>query len=488
MSEEKSYRDIFKATSLFGGVQVIVIIFSIIRSKAIALWLGPDGIGVMGVFISAITFVFSICSFGIGSSSVRNISQEKANNNLNAIKGTISVVRTLSFGSGILGLLITVFFSGILSKVSFESNYENYTIAFALLSLSVFFMAWESGENAILQGLRELKWLAKSSVISSFCGTVLVLPLYYFYGLKAIVPSLLITYLFSALIPFLYTNKIKLPTSNFLKERKVEVAVDILKFGLAMAMSSIMVYAVMFVIRVYISNKGSMADVGYYQAAFAILNGYVGLLFTAMSKDYYPRLCELNEDTNAAGKIANYQIEMGLLILGPIVAFLIIGAPIIIRILYSNEFLSITSIMYWSLIGIFFKVLSWSFSYVILSKGDKKYFVLYEVVGNLTILVTHILGYEKWGLNGLGYAFLLSNIVYFIMVYVIVKRKYAIFLGKGALVTFIYTTAICLLLIFLVMQEINLIFPIGMSLFLLFLSLRKLDKKMKLGLLNFFKA
>ena len=53
MSEQQSaYRQIIKVTSLFGGVQVINIIVSIIRSKFIAVFLGPVGMGISGLLIS----------------------------------------------------------------------------------------------------------------------------------------------------------------------------------------------------------------------------------------------------------------------------------------------------------------------------------------------------------------------------------------------------------------------------------------------------
>ena len=42
--EQSSYREIFKSTSLFGGVQVFNILIAVIRTKFIAVLLGPAGI------------------------------------------------------------------------------------------------------------------------------------------------------------------------------------------------------------------------------------------------------------------------------------------------------------------------------------------------------------------------------------------------------------------------------------------------------------
>jgi len=492
MADEKSYRQIFKATSLFGGVQLLVIIFSIVRTKFIALWLGPEGIGIIGIFTSAITLIYAITGFGVGSSAVRNISQANSKGDIDLVSSTISTVRKLSLLLGFAGLLITLLFSNILSEVSFDSDLSQYTLSFMLLSIAIFFMAWENGEAAILQGLRKLKYLAKARVISSLASLVFSLPLFYYYGLKGIVPSLIMVYLFNAIFNYMYSRKIVIQKSKIDFFKEIEIVKDILKLGGAMALSSILVYAVMFVIRTFIGKYGDINDVGFYVAAFAILNGYVGLIFTAMAKDYYPRLSEVNDDNELSGTIANQQIEIGLLILLPIISILIVTTPLVIKILYSSEFLTIKSLLYWSLLGIPFKMISWSFSYVILSKGDTKSFLTYEVLGNITIAVTHIFGYKLWGLDGLGYAFLFSNFIYFILVYSIIKRKYLISLSYDAKKIFIYALVCALILILIKNFTSNIIIysiSIPIVIFTIYMSFYKLSQKMNFSfnIINKFK-
>ena len=68
---KSSYRSIFKATSLFGGVQVYQILIQIIKSKIIAVLLGPAGVGVIGLFQSGLDLVKNLTSMGLASSAVR---------------------------------------------------------------------------------------------------------------------------------------------------------------------------------------------------------------------------------------------------------------------------------------------------------------------------------------------------------------------------------------------------------------------------------
>jgi ABC-type branched-subunit amino acid transport system ATPase component len=58
MSEHKdSYRNVMKATSIFGGVQVFNILIAIVRSKFIALFIGPSGMGIASLLNSTLGLI-----------------------------------------------------------------------------------------------------------------------------------------------------------------------------------------------------------------------------------------------------------------------------------------------------------------------------------------------------------------------------------------------------------------------------------------------
>lgn len=70
--EEKNiYRTIVKATGLFGGTQVFTILCSIIKTKLVAIWLGAEGVGIIGLYNNTVEMISSLTRLGIGTSSVR---------------------------------------------------------------------------------------------------------------------------------------------------------------------------------------------------------------------------------------------------------------------------------------------------------------------------------------------------------------------------------------------------------------------------------
>ncbi|HBK40816.1 MAG TPA: O-antigen translocase, partial [Porphyromonadaceae bacterium] len=90
---QSSYRQIMKATSLFGGVQVFQIVISIVRSKFVALLLGPAGMGIVGLLTSTTGLVAGLTNFGLGTSAIKNISEANATGDEQRISTVISVMR-----------------------------------------------------------------------------------------------------------------------------------------------------------------------------------------------------------------------------------------------------------------------------------------------------------------------------------------------------------------------------------------------------------
>ena len=112
-----------------------------------------------------------------------------------------------------------------------------------------------------------------------------------------------------------------------------------LKLGLALCFSSILVSLSSYVLRSFISNIGGTSEVGLYVAGFAIVNTYVGMIFTAISTDYYPRLAAVNTDNHKCRQMVNEQGEIATLIMAPLLLICIVFMPLVVYILYSDKFI-----------------------------------------------------------------------------------------------------------------------------------------------------
>ena len=178
-NQTSSYRSIFKATSLFGGVQAYKILIGIINAKFVAVLLGPVGMGIQGLYQSAIQLIQSFSSLGLSQSAVRDVSEANGSGDTKQIGLTVSVIKRLVWMTGLFGLVLTAVFSPVISRVTF-GNYD-YTIPFIFLSVILLLDQLSAGQIVVLQGMRKLKSLAKSTSIGSTIGLIVSVPLYYFF-------------------------------------------------------------------------------------------------------------------------------------------------------------------------------------------------------------------------------------------------------------------------------------------------------------------
>ncbi len=423
MSEQQSsYRQIFKATSLFGGVQVFTIIISIIRSKFVALLLGPTGMGITGLLLSTTGFISALTNFGLERSAVKNIAAANGAGDRSKIAIVIGVLRRLVWVTGILGTLTTLIFSSYLSKLTFGN--KDYQVAFIWISITLLLTQLSHGQSAILRGLRQLKFMAKASLWGSLLGLIFSIPVYYKFGLDGIVPVIIITAIITLAFTTLYSSKVKTELVQIRKEHYVSEGKDMLSMGFILSLSSLIVMGGSYIVRIYIRSVGSIDDVGFYNAGFAIVNTYFGVLFISLTTDYYPRLASIVHDTKKANALMNQQSEMSILILAPILAIFLVFINFIVIILYSQKFSPINDMILWAAIGIYFKTASWSLGVIFISKGDAKTLFFTELISNIVLLALSFYCYNKWGLEGLGISFCLGFIYTFIQTYVVVNYKY----------------------------------------------------------------
>jgi len=439
--QKKSYGQIMKATSLFGGVQVFNILISVIRSKAIAIIVGPIGFGVIGLFTSALRIIGDFTKIGLDTSAVKEISEQNANPDNSKVAEIISVLENIIWVTGTLGALLTIVFSKVISQLTFGNT--DYTYAFVWLSIAILFTQLTKGKTAILQGTRRLKKLASANLISSSISLLISLPLYYFFKIDGIVPALIGTSLITFGIFKFFTKEVDIPRISFTKKELFQKSKAMLLLGATMSVTSMIVALAGFLIQIYIRNTGGLETVGFYSAGFLIVNAYIGMIFSAMSTDYFPRLAAINTDNKKMNVAVNQQADVAILLITPIIVLFLTFAPLIVEILYSSKFNVIIGFVTFGVLGTFFKAVSFSLGYVIIAKGHSKVFITLSVIFNSVFLIIGVVSYNIGGLTGLGIGFLVYYFLHFIVLKGLTKYLYEISLTKSFYKTFLLCAIIC---------------------------------------------
>lgn len=429
MSHQKSeYKEILKSTSIFGGVQIIQILVQIVRSKLIAYLMGPSGIGVFGLLNNIIGLITGITGFGLVSSAIKDIAQANESGNEVRVSTISYIVNRFFFLTAILGGLITIIFSSSISQIIFGN--EDFRLSIIWLSISVFFTQISSGQIVLIQGMRKLKNLAFANLIGSVVGLIISIPVYFIYGINGIIPSLVLASIITFLVSWFYYNKLKIkpmriPLKDIFFEGK-----NMASLGFVINFTTLMALGFTFLIRVYINKNGSVEDVGLYSAGFSIIISYLGVIFSAMGTDYFPRLASVALNNERAFEVIGKQSIVTILILSPLLITFFVFINWVILLLYSNSFTQIIDMMLWAGLGMFFKACTWPMGFLFVAKGENRVYFWNEFTSNIYILTLSIIGYELLGLKGLGIAYGVSYLITFIQVVFIMKFKYEFLYNK----------------------------------------------------------
>lgn len=424
--ERNRYRSSFAATILFSGVQIYQIIIRIVKSKFVAMFIGPAGIGIQSLLHSTTDTISAATNLGLNTSSVKTIAAANREGNRETISKTVIALRRLIWITGLTGTLICAIFSPVWSLTSFGSS--DYIWYFVAISIIILIDQFNRGELALLQGMQQRKQLARANVIGQTLNAIITIPLYYFYGVKAIVSASVIGSLISLFISRYYSRKLEVVEMKMSWRETFSYGREMIKLGFFLSLQYLMATLVMWIIRSYVSNVGGIDDVGLYSAGTAIVTSYIGLVFAAIATDYFPRLAA-TRNSQEMEKSVSTQAELMLLLLAPLViAFLVFIKPVII-ILYSDKFLPIENMMCWAVGAVLLQAMGWAISYTLLAKAKPSFFFLNELFATLWGVPIKMLCYKYWGLTGFGMATMLTYALYLVQVLIVTKKLFGLSLS-----------------------------------------------------------
>ena len=415
-----SYRSILKATSLIGGASVINILIGMVRTKFVAVLLGPTGVGLLGMYGQVTSVVGALTGLGIGNSGVRQVAEAVGSNDDERVARTVITLRRAAWLTGGLGLLVMVLFCVPLSQATFGTT--NYAWAIALLGVTLLTGAIAAGQGSIINGTRRITDLAKISIFGAASGTLISIPCYWIWGASGIVPSLLLSAFTALATSWWFARRVSVKAIDLPWRESVGEARQLLTLGVSFMAAGLVTVLSNYLIWVVLLRQFSLDDVGIYQAAFNLSGILVGFVLGAMGADYYPRLTAVAGDNISVHRMVNEQTQVSIILALPGLAAMMVFAPLVIKIFYATSFETAVPVLRWCTLGILGRVFSWPMGFVILAKGKGQLFLLTEIFASSLHLGAVFIFIQIWGLNGAGVAFVVLYVIYTALMLFVVRR------------------------------------------------------------------
>ena len=423
MNKNKSYRSIFKATGVFGMMQIIKQIISFVSSKFVAIYLGPIGIGTISLLTNAINIIIALTNFEFLKIATREISLNHDENDYSKLSKTINILQKTAILIGLFGGIIVIVFSKSLSYYTFGKYDKQHW--FVLLSIYLLITSYSNVRVAILQGINKIKILALSNVLITFFTSIGSVLLYYIYRIDGVIWVLLYSSILQFIITIYFTRKFSFSILPLNLLEFYAYSSPIFKLGFFLSLNLIFGEICNFIIKLYLNQSGAGTQVlGYFQVSFVILVNYLGLVFNTMAYDFYPKLSSISLDNNKVRELVNNQIEIALIIVTPAIIFLYLSSPFLIELLYSFEFVKSFSILKFALFSVILKAIILPIAYIILAKGNKKQYFKQELFSDFLNVSLTIVMYNYFGLEGIGMAYIINYLIYTFYVYSYVNKKY----------------------------------------------------------------
>lgn len=337
-------RRILKLMSIFSGLQMLSIVCSVVKMKIVALWLGTIGVGLFGIYQSVIDTISTFTDMGLRQSSVRDIASEAGNSS--RLATVVSMVRKWSIFTGLLGAVVMAALAVPLGIWFFGSIQGCW--GFLLLSVAMFLNAISGGEQALLQGAQKLKRLARANFWATLAGLAISIPLFYLCGFLGVTLSI-IAY---AVTLFVAVSLVRLsPPSQVIPESEKRRMPEFVKLGLYLAAASFITALARTIFIGLLNAMTSTSEVGLVQAGDTLVVRYIGLLFTAIGMEFYPRMAANRHSPRRVRVFVNHEITLLLLCLTPLLSlFLLLRTPVI-TLLYSSEFEAIIPFVSWAVLS-----------------------------------------------------------------------------------------------------------------------------------------
>ena len=410
MQDERSnnsYDHVLKYTSVFGGVQGLIILIGLVRNKCMALLLGAGGMGLNALLVSAQNFASQCTNLGISFGAVPRLSDYYERQDERQVEEYVQVVRLWSMIAAVLGMAFCIVVSPLINELSF--TWGNHTLHYAMLALSVAMLAITGGETAILKATRRLGALAKIQLFTAVASVLFTVPLYYYLRHSGVVPAIVLMAGAGMLVTISYSWHCYPLRLRFSREQ-FQRGASMIKLGLAFVMAAALGSATEMLIRAYLNVAGNLDDVGFYNVGYMITITYAGMVFSSMETDYFPRLSAISHDMGKTNETVNKQMEVSLLLLSPMLVALLTALPLLVPLLFSADFIPVVAMAQVAILAMYFKVVSMPIAYITLARSRSGAYLLLETFYFVVLLTAIVLGFRWWGILGTGLAIVVAHV------------------------------------------------------------------------------
>ena len=411
---------LFKVAHLNSATIATKIIAGILTSKAIAIFIGVEGMALIGNLRNFLSAIQSFAILGFYNGFVKTVA--KCKDDALELSKTISTTYYLGFFSTILISFICYYNAEFFNDFLFSANY-NYAYVIEILALALPFYALNMFCFGIMNGFSNFKMLLIINIIGQILGLAITLYLIYIDHIDGalvaavIAPSLL----------FLITLVGIINRRNLMTQIKIShVSLGVLKtfapYAIMALVTAIALPFVSILIRNFIIEELGIKQAGYWEAMNRISDYYLMFVTSIMTLYIIPRFSEIDNKKEFRKEVFGfYKSVMPVFGLGLLLIYFL--RPFVVSLIFSEEFQPVENLFLWQLLGDFVKVLSIVIAYQFLAKKMFAQFIVIEIFLVIMLYLTSVYLIDIFGVEGAVMGHFFSYLMHFLIVLLVFSNS-----------------------------------------------------------------
>ncbi|WP_435137735.1 O-antigen translocase [Formosa sp. A9] len=401
---------LFKVASLNSASVITRIVAGFLTSKAIAIFIGAEGLALIGNLRNLVSSTQSFAILGMYNGVVKYIAEFKNN--------TLELTKTLStsFYVGFIATILVSFFcyfnAEYINDLIFPT-YNDYAYVIRVMAIALPFYSMNMFAFSIMNGYSKYKMLLIINIIGQILGASITLILIY----QNRIDGALISIVIAESIIFLITlvgvvnqrSLIPLIKASYVDFGYVK---KLSSYSIMALFSAIVLPLVAISIRTYIIDNIGYKDAGFWEAMIRISKYYLMFVSSLLSLYILPRFSEIDNVKEFRAEVFGfYKTIIPVFALGLLSIFLL--RRFIVAIVFTSEFKPVEDLFLWQLLGDFVKVLSIVISYQFLAKKMFWHYIITEAFSVLILYVTSIYFIDLYGVKGATIAHFVTYVMYY---------------------------------------------------------------------------
>ena len=407
---------LFRVASLNSATIITKITAGILTSKAIALFIGVEGLALIGNIRNFVSVGHSFSTLGFYNGLVKTIANVKEDAIL--LSKTISSAYYLGFVSTMLAAFLCYYNAATINDFLFPDTY-NYVYVIEILAIALPFYAVNMFCFAIMNGFSNFRMLLVINIIGQVLGLLITLLLIYQYNIDGalvaavVAPSLIFLITLVGII-----NRTSLISQLKVRHINLDVVKQFLPFSTIAIVTTAGLPMVSIVIRNYIIDSIGLAEAGYWEAMNRISDYYLMFVMSIITLYLLPRFSEIKTGTAFRREVfAFYKTVVPIFCLGLLVLYLF--RDIVIRLVFSEDFLPTRELFLWQMLGDLVKVLSVTIAFNFLANRKFLQYIILEVFLLLIMYLSSIFLIDIYGVKGAVIGHFASYSIYYLVVLIL---------------------------------------------------------------------